>query len=122
MRKTSNRVQRPMIIAGAPVSQRKLASASLPARITGPVPVAFELGQQKMAYSGIFETALKYGPAEAAEGLAMVLAVCLRTLQQKEQRTALVDNKTGEKMVLEVRLVRDGDEPEKPKSRRKRHP
>lgn len=115
------RTQRPMLCAGAPISHRKLASASLPARVTGHLPVQFEMGEQKPAYRALFETALQYGPAEASEGLAMAMVACLRTLQKSDMRTALTDTKTGEKMVLEVKLIRESDPPpSEPKKRRKK--
>lgn len=114
------RIQRPIVCAGAPISQRKLASASLPARVSGPVPVAFEMGQQKEAYSAVFVTALKYGPEEAAEALSMVLAACIRTLGKRDLRTALMDTRTGKRMVLEARLVVEGEEPgPEPRSKRR---
>lgn len=117
------RGSRPLHVAGAPLSQRKLASATIPAHTaTATSVVHFETGEHKPAYAALFAVAIRYTPAEAAEGLSMALTACLRTLGNQTLRTAVVDTKTGEKMVLEVKLVREGDTNKgTPSGRRKRH-
>lgn len=96
--------QRPILCAGVPL---KLASAVLPYRQhNGLAPVTFELGEQKPAYLAMFNVALKYSPPQAMEALAMVMSACMRTMQQESYRTGIIDMKSGEDMVLEVKLVK----------------
>lgn len=102
----TKRIQRPLLCAGTPLHQRKLASARLPYRQhNGLPPVSFELGEQKPAYLAMFNLALKYSPEQAMEALAMVMSACMRTMQKESYRTGIVDMKSGQDMVLEVKLI-----------------
>lgn len=99
------RTGKPIVLsAGVDIRSIPLAKNSLPA-------------QEKSAYEALFEVALRYPPEEAAEGLAMILSVCMRTLAQTENITDTVDLKTDTRYRTITRLVNmtEQQEPDKKK-------
>lgn len=68
--------------------------------------------QEQSAYAALFEVALRYSPDDAAEGLAMILSVCMRTLGKTELVNDTVDLKTGVRYRTRT-LMENLTEPEK---------